>query len=254
MFGSFITATFLDNGVKRVVSNDMVTGFRAEYAKMIRKVKKAMEKYINDPENDYTVEDMIINLCSSDNGLSVFSTDENLRKAKTVSEVFLFISQKCSMYDYEVLNIFIKSTDCEEAIQIVESFTAELEDYLLRHLNLASCDLWDTYTLPSGKRRKLTIEYRGSNLKYENKNLIRSVICEKFGLPEASVQFVAAIKGSVNSIFEISVEVKEHLLQHRITNDMVTSFVAYRISCLIIDDEMELKVLAGYVNEVTSCI
>ena len=102
MFGSFITATFLDNGVKRVVSNDMVTGFRAEYAKMIRKVKKAMEKYINDPENDYTVEDMIINLCSSDNGLSVFSTDENLRKAKTVSEVFLFISQKCSMYDYEV--------------------------------------------------------------------------------------------------------------------------------------------------------
>ena len=221
---------------------------------MIRRVKKTMEKYISDPENDYSIEDMIINLCSSDDGLSVFSTDENLRKAKTVSEVFLFISQKCSMYDYEVLKIFIKSTDCKEAIQMVESFTTELKESLLKHLNLASCDLWDAYNLPSGKRWKLTIEYRGSNLKCENKNLFQNIICEKFGLPAASVQFVAAIKGSVNLIFEISVIVKEHLLQHRITNEMVTSFVAYRISCLIIDDEMELKVLGGYANEVTIAV
>ena len=51
-----------------MVSDEMLTEIRAEYSKMIRKVKKTMEKYINDPENDYTVEDMIINLCSSDNG------------------------------------------------------------------------------------------------------------------------------------------------------------------------------------------
>lgn len=237
-----------------MVSNETITEFRAEYSKMIRKVKKTMEKYINDPENDYSIEDMIINLCSSDDGLSVFSTDENLRKAKTVSEVFLFISQKCSMYDYEVLKIFIKSTDCKEAIQMVERFTAELKDSLLRHLNLASCDLWNAPTLPFDKRRKLTIEYRGSYLKYENKHLIQNIICEKFELPPASVQFIAARKGSVNLVFEISVIVKAHLLQYRITNDTVASLVTYRISCLIIDDEMELKVLTGYANEVTSHI
>ena len=236
------------------MSHETVTEFRAKYSRMVRMVKTTMEEYINDKKNKYSIEDMIISLCSSDDGLSVFSTDENLKKAKTVFEVFLFISQNCSMYDYEVLKIFIKSTDCEEAIQMVESFTAELKDSLLQHLNLASCDLWDTPTLPSAKRRKLTIEYRGSNLKDENKHLIQNIICEKFGLPAASVKFVAARKGSVNLIFEISVVVKEHLLQYRITSDMVASFVAYRISCLIIDDEMELKVLAGYANEVTSYI
>ena len=236
------------------MSHETVTEFRAKYSRMVRMVKTTMEEYINDKKNKYSIEDMIISLCSSDNGLSVFSTDENLKKAKTVFEVFLFISQNCSMYDYEVLKIFIKSTDCEEAIHMVESFTAELKDSLLRQLNLASCDLWDAPTLPSGKRRKLTIEYRGSNLKYENKHLIQNIICEKFELPAASVQFVAAKKGSVNLIFEISVIVKEYLLQYRITNDMVASFVAYRISCLIIDDEMELKVLTGYANEVTSYI
>ena len=110
----------------------MLTEIRAEYSKMIRMVKKTMEKYINDPDNDYSVGDMIINLCSSDNGQSVFSTDQDLKKAKTVTEVFLFISQNCSMYDYEVLNIFIKSTDCKEAIQMVESFTTELKNRLLK--------------------------------------------------------------------------------------------------------------------------
>lgn len=237
-----------------MVSNETLTEIRAEYSKMIRKVKKTMEKYINDPENDYSIEDMIINLCSSDDGLSVFSTDENLRKATKVSEVFKFISQNCSMYDYGVLKIFIKSTKCKEAIQVVESFTTELKDSLLKHLNLASCDLWDAPTLSSAKRQKLTIECRVSNLKYENMHLIKNIVCEKFQLPEGSVQFVAARIGSVNLIFEISVVVKAHLLQYRITNDMVTSFVAYQISCLIIDDEMELKVLAGYANEVTSYI
>lgn len=221
---------------------------------MLRKVKKTMEKYIDNPENDYSVEDMILNLCSSDNGLSVFSTDENLRKAKTVSEVFLFISQKCSMYDYEVLEIFIKSSDCEAAIEIIEDFTTELKVSLLNHLNLPFDDLCSVLTLPSGKRRKLTIECRGSDLKYENKNLIQNIIHEKFGLPPASMQFIIAKEGSVNLIFEISVIVKAHLLQHKINVDMVASFIKHRIICLIIDDELKLDISRGLANEVCTFI
>ena len=221
---------------------------------MLRKVKKTMEKYIDNPENDYSVEDMIINLCSSDNGLSVFSTDEGLRKAKTVSEVFMFISQKCSMYDYEVLEIFIKSTDCEGAIKILEDFTTELKISLLNHLNLPSDDLCSVLTLPSGKRRKLTIECRGNDLKFENKNLIQNIIRKRFGLPPASMQFVIAKQGSVNLIFEISLIVKGHLLLHRIDADMVASFIEHQINCLIIDDELKLDISAGLANKVCTFI
>ena len=239
-----------DNEVKCIASNEIVSEFIVKYSKMLRKVKKTMEKYINNPENDYSVEDMILNLCSSDNGLSVFSTDENLRKAKTVSEVFLFISQKCSMYDYEVLEIFIKSTDCEGAIKIVKDFTTELNTSLLNHLNLPFDDLCSVLTLPSGKRRKLTIECRGCDLKYENKNLIQNIIRKKFGLPPASMQFIIAKEGSVNLIFEISVIVKAHLLQHKIDADMVASFIEYQIICLIIDDKLKLDISAGLANKV----
>ena len=213
-----------------------------------------MDKYVSDPKNDYSVQDMIINLCSSDNGLSVFSTDENLRRATTVSEVFLFISQKCSMYDYDVLRICINSTDCEEAIQIVENFTKELENSLLKDLNLLSDnDLsfkYSSYVFPSGKRRKLTIECSGKSLTCQDKNLIQNIICEKFELPEASMQFITVTTGSVYLIYEISVKVKEHLLQYRITVDIVKSLITCQINCLAIDDEMELKVSAVLTDEV----
>ena len=213
-----------------------------------------MDKYVSDPENDYSIQDMICSLCSSDNGLSVFSTDETLRKATTVSEVFFFISQKCSMYDYDVLKIYINSTDCEEAIQIVEDFTKELENSLLKDLNLLSDgDLsfkYSIYVLPSGKWRKLTIECIGKSLTCQDKNLIQNIICEKFELPEASMQFIAVTPGSVHLIYEISVKVKEHLLQYRITTDIIKSFIAYQINCFTIDDERELKVSAALTDEV----
>lgn len=221
---------------------------------MVSRLKKTMEKYINDPENDYSVQDMIISLCSSDNGLSVFSTDESLRKATTVFEVFLFISQKCSMYDYEVLKIYVNSTDCEEAIQILEDFTTELENSLLKYLNLLSDDDLNykssIFCLPSGKKRKLTIECIGTNLKCEDKNLIQNIIYEKFGLPPASLQFIAVTDGSVNLIFEMSLIVKEHLLCHKITTVDVSLFIQYWINRLIIDDELELKSSAGYASKV----
>ena len=223
---------------------------------MVRELRKTMDKYVSDPANDYSIQDMICSLCSSDNGLSVFSTDENLRKATTVSEVFSFISQKCSMYDYDVLKIYINSTDCEEAVQIVEDFTKELESSLLKDLNLLSDDdlsfkfKYSIYVLPSGKRRKLNIECSGKSLTCQDKNLIQNIICEKFELPETSMQFVTASAGSVHLIYEISVKVKEHLLQYRITVDIVESFIAYQINCFTIDDEIELKVSAALTNEV----
>ena len=224
--------------------------YRSKYSKMVSELKRTMEKYVSDPENDYSVQDMIINLCSSDNGLSVFSTDYTLKKATTVSEVFLYISQNCSMYDYDVLKIYINSTDCEEAIQMVENFTKELENSLLKDLNLLSDDGLIRHVWPSGNRRKLTIECSGKSLTYQDKNLIQNVICEKFELPEASMQFVAVTAGSVYLVYEISVKVKEHMLQNRITTaDISLIAYKYKINCVTIDDELKI-LAASLTNEV----
>ena len=233
-----------------VVSNetiDKILEFRSKYSKMISDLKKTMEKYIDDPKNDYSVEDTIINLCSADNGLSVFSTDESLRKATTVSEVFLFISQHCSMYDYEVLKVYINSTECKDAIKLLEDFTTQLQNSLLKHLNLLSDNLsFESSILPNGKERKLTIECRGKSLKCEDKDLIQNIVCEKFDLPEASLQFVSVMLGSVHLIYEISEKVKEHLLQHKVTADVARYFFACHIIRFIIDNEIELKVSADH--------
>ena len=81
------------------------------------------------------------------------------------------------MYDYEVLKIFIKSTQCKEAIEMLEGFTIELENSLLKHLNLLSDEqnFKLSLSLPNGKRRKLTIECRARSLTCEDKNLIQDM-------------------------------------------------------------------------------
>ena len=86
---------FIDNNTSMlVISNETINTireFRLKYSITIRKLKLLMESFVGDPKNAYSVQDMIINLCSADNGLTVFSTDDNL-KGQSV-RVVLFISK-----------------------------------------------------------------------------------------------------------------------------------------------------------------
>ena len=246
----------LDNGTtKYVLSNEMIDKielFQSKYVRMMNKLKKTLEKYINNPENDYSVEDMIDSVRDSDHyrDLSAFSTNTTLKHAKTVREVFTYISENCTLYDYKVLKVYINSTDCEEAVKLLNDFTTELQNSLLKQLNLLSDNLsFNSSVLPSGNQ-KLTIECRCIDLKCEDMKLIKKLVCKKFNLSETSIQFVGVREGSVLLVFGISVEVKQHLLQHKITAGVLASFTECLIIRFIIDDEMELKVSADYDNKV----
>lgn len=225
---------------------------KAKYCKMVIDLKMIIETFADDPNNSWSVQHMIMSLRSASNKLSPFCTDKELRNAKEVSDVFLFISQHCNIYDYEVLEIFVMSTECEDAVKVLTDFTQYLENSLLMNLNLLSDeDLRNKLTPhPCGNRRKLTIECRGRSIRLEDKRLIQGIICEEFTLSEGSIQFVTAKGGSVYLIFEISLKVKEHLLQCKITASAVASFSKYKIIRLIIDDEVELKVSAEYDDKV----
>ena len=197
-----------------------------------------------------------MSLCSAGDSLSPFCTNKELRNAKTVFAVFLFIAEHCDIYKYEVLEIFIMSTECEAAVKVLKEFMDYLENSLLMKLNLLCDDDLRCKPLlqPYGNTRKLTIECKGRSISFKDKKLIQNIICDKFDLPEDSIQFVTLREGSVYLIFEISLKVKEHLLQYKITASTVASFSKYEIARLIIDDEMELEVSAEYDDKVASYI
>ena len=233
---------------------DTFKEYRAKYCAMVVNLEMIMKDFIDDTENRWSVTHMIMSIKSNDNAISA---DENLRNAKKVSDVFLVISEHCNMYDYDALEILIKSTGCKQAIKVLTDFTNELNNSLLMHLNVLSDDnlRCKSNFQPTGSIQKLTIEYRGRDLKPQDVKFVKEILCNVFDhLCEDSVQFIAAKVGSVKLIFEISLKVKEYLLQCKITAGAVASLFEYRINCLIINDEMELSMSAEYADKVCKYI
>ena len=221
---------------------------------MIVDLEMIMKDFIDDTKNGWSVEHMIMSIKSNDNAISA---DEHLRNAKTVSHVFIVISEHCNMYDYDVLETFIESTKCERAINVLTDFTNELKNSLLMSLSLLSDDTLRCKSdfQPTGSIQKLTIEYRGRDLKPEDIKVIKKILCDHFeDLREEFIQFIAANVGSVKLIFEMSLMVKEYLLQYKITTGAVTSLFEHQINRLIINDEMELKMSAEYADKVCTLL
>ena len=219
---------------------------------MVVDLEMIMKDFIDDTENRWSVTHMIMSIKSNDNAISA---DENLRNAKTVPDVFLVISEHCNMYDYDVLEILVKSTGCKQAIKVLTDFTNELNNSLLMDLNLLSDDdlKCKSNFQPTGSIQKLTIEYRGRDLKPQDVKFVKEILCNVFDhLCEDSVQFIAAKVGSVKLIFEISLMVKEYLLSYKITAGAVTSLFEHQINRLIINDEMELNMSAEYADKVST--
>ena len=221
---------------------------------MVVDLEMIMKDFIDDTENRWSVTHMIMSIKSNDNAISA---DENLRNAKKVSDVFLVISEHCNMYDYDALEILIKSTGCKQAIKVLTDFTNELNNSLLMHLNVLSDDnlRCKSNFQPTGSIQKLTIEYRGRDLKPEDIKVIKKILCDHFeDLREEFIQFIAANVGSVKLIFEISLMVKEYLLQYKITTGAATSLFEHQINRLIINDEVELKMSTEYADKVRTLL
>jgi len=82
-------------------------------------------------------EQLILKLSVADeHNLTVFSTDEAFKKITTIMKLFHQIGRYISIYDYELLSAFVVSTECEEAIKVLSNFTAELQESILKDLDL----------------------------------------------------------------------------------------------------------------------
>ena len=188
-------------------------------------------------EKKFEVQQLINNLCAADrNKITVFSTDEVFGKIQTYHMLSHQISKYCSIYDYDLLEAFVESTDCQEAIEVLTTFTDEMHSSILKELDLLSdCgkklnpdDLMPgTYTF--------AIKYVGGQCTMETKRVVQNVICEHFHLQKGTVIFKGVQISCIIFVYQISAAVKSYLLQYQLDNESLTYFAQHAITCLIID-------------------
>ena len=221
---------------------------RVLFGCLLTDVKDQLDIFMKSSECTYTIDDLKMRFegatSSGNNGhLSVVLNDETLQKAKSIKEMFEFLSKKCSLYDYQLLRLFVGVSKCKNAKKLMTVFNEKVNESLLQKLNLLNeYDNFKTRNLPFDKNRKLTVkcENKDLHITIEDEKLIRRKLCDLFNLPHFSVLLVDITEGCIALIYEISLEVKKHLLQCNITSQAIKVH-KFVFTKLIIDDEMELQ-------------
>jgi len=175
---------------------------------------------------------------TDDDNQTIFSTDKAFVKIKNTNQLFLWIGKYCNMYDYELLLALVESTECEEAIKLLDDFSEELHSTILKDLDLLSEDgeLQDIKNFMPGTH-KLEIKYVGGDFTLKAKNRIQSIMYECFHLKRGSIIFRGAQEGCVAFIYQISTTVKSHFLQYQITSQDAMKLTNHKIKYIKIDDD-----------------
>ena len=173
---------------------------------------------------------------TDDEKQTIFSTDEAFAKIKNTKQLFHWIVQYCSMYDYELLLVLVESTECEEAIKLLDDFSKELHSSILKDLDLLSEDgeLRDIKSFMPGTH-KLEIKYVGGKCTLTTIENVQKIIYECFHLKRGSIIFRGAQEGCVALIYQISTTVKCHLLHYQITPQDVEKLADHKIKCVNVD-------------------
>ena len=206
---------------------------KGKYAVMVEKLRLVIENRKLD------INSLILKLCSlDDNNTTIFSTDKAFIKIHSTTELFHHIGQYCNIYDYELLEAFVVSTECEEAIKLLDDFTKELHCPILSDLDLLSKDgeLRDPKDFMSGTH-KLVIKYVGGKYTLKTKEMVQDIICGCFHLEKGSIIFKGVQEGCVSFVYQISPAVKSYLLQYPLTAKNIALISEYQVNSFIIDDE-----------------
>ena len=209
-----------------------------KYANIVNKVQCIIER------KNLDIKQLILNICATDEeNVTIFSTDEAFIRIQNTNELFLQIGKYCSMYDFDLLLAFVESTECQEAVKLLDDFTEELERSILKDLNLLSED--GGLRNPKGfmaNTHKLVIKYvGGSKCTLKAKEKIQNIIYECFHLKKGCITFKGVQEGCVAFVYQISAAVKAHMMQIKVTPDDVTTFAKHHIMSVSIDDE-KLKI------------
>ena len=200
-----------------------------KYSSTVLKIRDLIEK------KHPNIGRLVLLLCNADKEkITEFSTDP-FTTIKTIDHLFYHIGLCCSIYDYELLEAFVEATGCQEAKAILSSFTNELQNSILKELDL----LEDGIEHPSNflpETSKFVIEYVGGKCTLGTKTLVKNIVCECFNLKKSSIIFRGAGAGSILFIYQISSAVKLRLLQHKLSEVNVLKLSTQNIASVIVDD------------------
>ena len=218
--------------MKKQFKDLLVTKLRTTYSKVVRKLMHIFK------EKKVDIEELITILSFDDvDKQTVFSTDAAFSTIQTENQLFHHVSKYCkSIYDYHVLDVLIQASECPEAIKELTNFTNLLRNSILTEIDLMSehGELLHPDDFMPGTY-KFIIEYVGGKCTIETKDMIQGTVEQSVHLQKGVLIFKGFDVGSILFVYQISVDVKNYLLQYKLTEQDVRFLEENNITSLKVD-------------------
>ena len=210
---------------------------KGNYIKTFAKIKRTIKS------KQLEIDDLRMNLEMAGDCIG-FSTND----ITTTDQLFSLIGEYCTIYDYELLQVFLESLDCDEALNLLEEFTKELNNSILKELDLMS----EINKPPMNGTYTLKVKYTGKeSCKLSTEKMVQRIVIESLKLKRASIFLIGTAEGCITFIYQISAIVKSYILDHKkITPKGLAKLASCDIKCLIVD-ETEILVPLEFKTQVS---
>ena len=182
--------------------------------------------------------------------------DEDVfEKVQSIDHLWKKLSKYWTIFDYEVLECVVKSSDCREAQDIFEDFISRIDPSKIEDADLVlNCKVeqWEGSLKPVLRIKVNEVNPKKCTKKVEKK--IKTVVSKAYKLKNYTLWFVGIKEGCIEMIYCISKSLKLYLLSFPLTGFHMAEFLAHNIINLHIndtDDEFELKVPSKIVDMVS---
>ena len=180
--------------------------------------------------------------------ISIFSTDTAFSVITTVVELFNHVANYCKgIYDYEVLIMLVQASGSQKAIEELDSFTTKLQNSVLSEIDLMSehGELMHPDDFMPGTY-KFIIQYVGGKCDIRTMKMVKGIVEQCINLKKGVLIFKGFGVGSILFIYQISVIVKDYLLQYNFTKSDFTFLKENRIASLTVDGVTIIDTLKVY--------
>ena len=219
--------------VERQLERSILDYLNTKYVTLIENLKKVYKK----KKRHYSVSYIITGLCTADKGnLTFFASEECLRLAKTLDDVFFHIGRAYKYFDFTILKTFIDASGCTKAKELMENYIKEIEHTVITGLNLE-----EEYEC-KGSTKKFEIVCDNYELKVGESDLIKETLQRCLKLPSASISLRGVIRNCIIIVCRVPLEVEYYLFQLKITARELKPLSTLKITSLIVDGKMKLNI------------
>ena len=175
--------------------------------------------------------------------------DDVFEKIESVDILWRKLSSFWNIYDYELLECVVETSDCGEAQSIFKNFLSRIDPSEIEDADLVL--YCGEQNLKGQLKPVLRVKVNTDKCTLKIKRKVEKIISKTYNLDKYALCFRGIKKGCIELLYYISKPLKLHLLNFKISEDTRAEFLADKIISLQID-EHKLKIPSNITDTTVS--